>query len=113
MSETPTDESPLLAQPDMVEDDPSLEKVYCFLDFTRVCGPSCMAYSTHALPNNQLPGVQRHCLILNSVERVGRHLTIIAGQLAETHKASRRRDADRKREENTPRGPFAADPFAR
>lgn len=102
--------------PDMVDDDGSIERVYCFLDLTRACNASCMAYSTHASPNKGLPDVQRHCLVLNNVERTGRHLTIIASQLAELEKSGRRRDADRKRESNTPRGnpnpgPFAQDPF--
>ena len=69
MSSNPTDEGELVAAPDMVDDDPSLEKIYCFLDMTRPCDPTCMAYSTHAAPNNHLPGAQRHCLVLNSAEK--------------------------------------------
>ncbi len=79
----------------------------CFLSDVRPCGPSCMAFVTSPrfTDKSELSHQQQHCSLLTSVERVGRHLPILASILdsgQKTLEASERRkktqDADRQRE---------------
>ena len=49
------------------------DTLYCFLNEERQCGADCMAYrSMPEEPSPYLDQAQTHCLILASVERLGR-----------------------------------------
>jgi hypothetical protein len=98
-----------------VEVDASIkEQIDCFLNSGRICGPDCVSWVTNPVQDkSRLTFTQRHCLLLSSLERLSRHITIMAGTLADIHSKSRTEAADRQRKEamgNVPKGPFA-DPF--
>ena len=74
------------------------EGLYCFINDTRLCTASCMAYLTFPkTPGPELNDVQACCALLTNAERVGRHLTIIASMLAATEKKGRTAAADQLR----------------
>lgn len=53
----------------------------CFITQDRVCGPDCMAFLPQAPKGETYLGQQwPHCLVLVSIEKGARHLTIIAGE---------------------------------
>jgi len=53
----------------------------CFIAQDRVCGPDCMAFLPQAPTGATYLGQQwAHCLVLVSVEKGARHLTILAGE---------------------------------
>lgn len=63
--------------PDFKEDDAEKNGLICFLDSTRECGPDCMGYihpdekvENSPLLNRQ----QQNCVLLISVERLGRYV---------------------------------------
>ncbi len=90
--------------PDMLDDDAAqrdagLNSLDCFIDATRVCNPSCMAYVTYPLGDpKELNQQQVHCALLLFGERIGRHLTILAGTFAASEKRRRTADQDRHRQ---------------
>lgn len=82
------------------------EGLYCFINDTRLCTASCMAYLTFPkAPGPELNDVQACCALLTNAERVGRHLTIIASVLATTEKKGRTAAADQQREKAAPLAP--------
>jgi hypothetical protein len=78
----------------------------CFLNDTRECNASCMAWITH--PSGcgpELNEVQSHCMLITGVERIARHTTIIASGLADSEKKRRIAEADKRREKSMPLTP--------
>lgn len=55
------------------------DSVYCFFTQERPCSAECMAYKTFPEENNKLEPFQRHCVLLQGIERGARSLNIIAG----------------------------------
>lgn len=87
---------------------PETTGLYCFLQDTRVCGASCMAYVTYpkASSSSELGGQQQHCALLSGVERVGRNVTVLASIQANTAKRAQVEAADRRRDQQLiPRDP--------
>ena len=83
----------------------------CFMDDGRVCNAACMAYSTfpRSSKDGELSEQQSHCVLLSSAERVGKHLVIIAGMMAEETKRKKVAQQDLQRAASTvPQGPFAS-----
>jgi hypothetical protein len=53
----------------------------CFIAQDRICGPDCMAFLPQAPTGPTYLGEQwPHCMVLVSLEKGARHLTIIAGE---------------------------------
>lgn len=61
-----------------LEDIPPGEILFCFANNLRACGADCMAYHSDPPPNNDLQGMQTHCILISSVARAGRSLNILA-----------------------------------
>lgn len=104
--------------PEEIEIGVDVEKVFCFLDGARVCSAECTAYQTHPNPPNKYLGSPaQHCVLLTNMERVGRHLPIIAQILDNRARSERTAAQDAERTGNTPKvdprpaGPFATSPF--
>lgn len=90
------------------------EKLYCYRDKDRICGPECTAWITNPpTDKGPLEYTQRHCLILSSAERTARHVTIIAATLAESEKREKVAEQDRQRLQaaGPTGGPFGTNPF--
>ena len=98
-----------------LDDDPT-NGLFCFIDQSRPCGPDCMSFITHPrTPNKELSQQQQNCVLLSSIERGSRHLTIIAATMDGVRKAKRTVAADQQRADTsttpTEGGPFAQNPF--
>jgi hypothetical protein len=93
----------------MSDEAPVIERVYCFLDRERVCGPECMAFLTHPRQSNssELSDLQAHCTLLTGMDRLGRNITIIASTLTGKARSEAIKEQDTIRERNTPK----ADPL--
>lgn len=87
--------------PDKMEDDPR-NGLVCFLNMDRPCGPDCMAYTTLPSEAPQLNHQQRNCVLLVSVERLGRHTGILAKLNKELIDQGKKARADKSRTEQTP-----------
>jgi hypothetical protein len=103
--------------PDMLEDDAEdrpegLNSLDCFIDATRMCNPSCMAYVTYPRGDpKELNEQQAHCALLLFGERAARHLTVLASTLIASEGRRKTAEQDRQREKSmAPMGPFAS-PF--
>lgn len=73
----------------------------CFLNDTRECNGSCMAWITHPQGcGPELNEQQSHCMLLTGVERMSRHVTIIASLLSDGEKKRRIAEADKQREKS-------------
>lgn len=103
--------------PDMVDDDSEdrplgLDKMDCFLDNTRMCNASCMAFITYPRgEQKELSEMQQHCAVLLFSERIARHAAIIASTLVSSDKRKKISEQDKQRAQSlTPTGPFAS-PF--
>ena len=70
----------------------------CFLDDSRECGPSCMAFTTFESESPMLNDQQKHCSLIVAAERLGRH----TGGLLRMLKDSK---ADEARKPPTPPSP--------
>lgn len=106
---TEDEESELAYAPDMIPD--VGDRVFCFIDHGRVCGPDCLGFMTHKadMKNTELDDNQRHCILLVNSDRLARHAVVIASLFATVEKKKRTEAQDRRRVENTPKpGPFAA-----
>jgi hypothetical protein len=77
---------------------PEKNELYCFLTRDRVCGADCMAYQTMPDVNQHLDGDQPHCLLVNSAERMGRGISVLAAVFGNWMRDTQRREADAKRE---------------
>lgn len=88
-----------------------LDRLFCFLEQDRVCGPACMAFLTHprSSDSSELATSQEHCALLLAADRIGRNITILASTLAQSERRRKMADIDAKREAGTPKpeGPFA------
>lgn len=73
------------------------DKLLCFLNKDRFCGPDCMAYKTIPDDNKQLDKGQQHCVLLSAIERTGRSTNIIAQLIDTILKRDKTKDADAKR----------------
>jgi len=115
-----TEEDGQVYHPEMIEDnaedrEEGVNKMDCFMDGSRLCNASCMAYVTYPLGEpKELSRMQAHCSLLLFGERISRHITVVAGTLAHTAKRQKTADQDRQREKGmepqTQMGPFAS-PF--
>ena len=80
---------------------PQKDKVFCFLDQARFCGPDCIAYKTipDALGVNPSPldSAQMNCVLICSAERVGIYAGMLASSANNALKQQAVRDADAKR----------------
>lgn len=67
--------------PDMRDEDASL---FCFLDDSRSCNGTCMAYTSfpRTSKDSELSEQQAHCSLLMSMERIGRGTIISASMLS-------------------------------
>lgn len=81
----------------------SPDKLTCFADGDRFCGPDCMAYKTIPDENQQLDSGQQHCVLLSSIERTGRSLNIIGSVLNAISSRMKKREEDAMR--GTPPAP--------
>lgn len=63
--------------PDVMEDDPR-NGLVCFLDGRRPCGPDCMAWTTAPSESRDLNDQQKHCTVIVSIDRLGRHSGVVA-----------------------------------
>lgn len=109
--------------PDRVpfEDDAELSKLFCFINEVRVCGPDCMAYTTHPVRSkagsSALSPEQGHCVLLLEADRIGRNSTVLTKTVIDATKAIKLQRQDAQRDANTPKpaGPFSApiNPFPR
>lgn len=76
-----------LTMPNMQEEEDAEENIphqrlYCYKDNSRVCGPDCMAYLTNPpTDRDYINQAWSRCLLLVSSHRTGKHLTIIAASL--------------------------------
>lgn len=90
-----------------------VDKIFCFIDQDRMCGPACMAFVTYPKVSSatELSKSQTHCALLISADRIGRNTTIIASILSKSEVRQKMSDLDAKREAaSRPDGPFAS-PF--
>lgn len=63
----------------MENDDESLNGPACFLDQARICGPDCMSFLTKPPEGPAYLGeTWAKCHLLVNVDRVGRHLVVLA-----------------------------------
>lgn len=111
------DQSEQAYHPEMVDDDAAdrpagLNSLDCFIDATRICNASCMAYVTSPRGDpKELNQQQGHCALLLFGERAARHLTVLASTLASSEGRRKTAEQDRQREKSmAPTGPFAS-PF--
>lgn len=84
--ESPLEEVPggLLGEPNMRTDQPLM----CFINATRICGASCMAYGTFVPNHPDYKDAQwAHCQLLVQAHRVGKHVVSIASVLDRVLKA--------------------------
>ena len=68
---------------------PAPPEVYCFLNDTRICNPSCVAYLVH-LPRGDEYRIEEpwmHCSVLLNGHRTGKHLVVLAQTAEKTVKA--------------------------
>lgn len=82
--------------PDIKEDDPK-NGLMCFLDDTRECGPDCMGYFQGEVENSPLSPQQQNCILIISVERLGRYVGAGVSMLKKT-----KQDQDRAKQANPP-----------
>ena len=92
--------------PNMRDPDTGL---YCFLNESRVCNASCMAFLNPVPPGpDYLDQQWANCSLLVNAHRTGKHLTIIAQVTGESVKAGRTAAADAARlSQPTPPPPVA------
>jgi|SRR5690606_10009318 len=70
----------------------------CFFSQDRICGSDCMAYLPTPPQGQAYLGEQwAHCHVLVNVDRVGRHLVVLASTASELVKHFKDEAADRKR----------------
>lgn len=98
-----TEEDGTVYHPEMIEDDAEdrpegLDKMDCFLDIGRLCGPNCMAYITYPRGDpKELSEYQSHCALLLFGERIARHVTVLASTVVETTRKKRTASQDAQR----------------
>lgn len=101
------EEGELIAQPNLQDANTGL---FCFLNSDRPCGPDCMAYTTHVkrAASSELNAQSAHCSVLVSLERAGRNLTVIAGDVHHhlVGQGKRTADAAREAQVNATQTPF-------
>jgi hypothetical protein len=103
------DEEGMVYAPEMIPEDK--DKLYCFIEPTRACGPDCMAFMTYAadMKKTELDDNQRHCTLLVGADRVARHVVVLTSLFASAEQKKRTAAQDAQREANTPKaGPFSA-----
>lgn len=80
--------------------------LFCFLDSSRECGADCMAYTTEASENKAMSTQQRNCLVLVSVDRLGRFMGNMATSAHKMQTRAATDAADRARQSQpTPPNP--------
>lgn len=99
----PDEETPFLHHPDLLEDEPEKNGLYCFLDMSRPCGPDCMSYLSERPEGTDYQGNQwSQCLLLVSAHRGAKHLTILASVTDGLLKKTRMQTADQARATQNP-----------
>ena len=73
--------------------------MFCFIDKARVCGGDCMAYQAFPRENKELQEMQTHCMLLSSIERIGRSTTIGMSHLVKLQEMTNKEYIDRKNRE--------------
>lgn len=86
--------------------DPDAEPVknglYCFFNGERECGADCMAYTGEPSENKALSMQQRSCVLIVSVDRLGRYLGNLATAAVKMQVKAATDSADRARQAATP-----------
>ena len=59
------------------------DKLVCFKDKTRVCGPDCMAYIAAPTGPDYTDQQWARCLLLVNTHRTGKHLVVLASAMGE------------------------------
>lgn len=77
---------------------PVENELYCFMDHDRPCQADCMAYKTMPDENKHLDPGQQHCVLLDSVEKAGHGLQVLAAVFGTWMKKQQTKEADAKRE---------------
>jgi hypothetical protein len=96
------EQDPFLEKPD--EHKPEPDQLFCYRDASRPCNASCVAFlgfgeePTEIVKGSTvpLPGKTGRCALLVSAHRTGKHLTILAGEVAAIGKIIKTNDLDRK-----------------
>jgi len=81
------------------DDEDKPDEIYCFLDGARVCGGDCMAYHGFPRENKELENNQKSCVLLQSAERTGRNISILAGVVHKFVELSTKDIVDRQNQE--------------
>ena len=91
MATEPEEEGPDFIHPPNAKDDKLENGLMCFMNMDRECGPDCMAWTTKPSESRDLNNQQRNCVLIVSVERLGRHTGILAKLLMNTAADQQRR----------------------
>lgn len=92
---------PFIHSPDEIDDDPK-NGLMCFLNDVRQCGPECMAFTTSPAESPMFNQQQKHCTLLVSMDRLGRHTGIAAKILSDMTAKQRTILADQARAQQKP-----------
>jgi hypothetical protein len=92
------------------EEAPARNGLYCCFQSSRECGADCMAYLPQPAADSPALGPQqRNCVLIVSIERLGRYSSGIVQALIKRQQDAAIEAADRKRQSPTPppnpRGP--------
>lgn len=67
---------PYLHTPDLRE--PGQGELYCFLNESRVCGPSCMAFTLPPEGPDYKDQPWSSCMLLTNAHKMGKHAVVVA-----------------------------------
>lgn len=87
--------------PDYKEDTPH-NGLICWLDSTRECGADCMGYVEDPSESKALSRQQQNCVLLVSVERLGRYVGHLASTARDIHHGAANAAADQARSRQKP-----------
>lgn len=76
---------------------PVQDELYCFLNRDRPCGADCMAYKSMPDENRHLDPSQAHCVLVDSAEKAGHGLQVLAAVFGAWIKRQKIKEADDKR----------------
>lgn len=86
----------------VTEEEPKKNGLFCFMDPARECGADCMSFLTEPAESPLLNKQQQNCVILVSIERLGRYASGTARALDRLSKDA----ADRARSGQPPPNPL-------
>jgi hypothetical protein len=90
--------APADEEDEIVEGATSHNGLMCFLDSSRDCGADCMAYTAEASENKAMSTQQRNCLVLVSIDRLGRFMGNMATSAHKMQTRAATEAADRVRQ---------------